>query len=89
MAELPRPNDDKNGYLNIWISKGYMESGKFRAAAGLAGLNFKIEEPEVFSFASTQIQAGDFMIEVMTCLCQYLISTGRISGTVIINEYEV
>ena len=88
-TELPRPNDNKFGYIDMWFSKGYIYNSRFYEGPGLLGLNFKVEEPEIFDMAQIQCQAAGIMSEVEKTILQYMIDTGRIAGTLIVNEYEV
>jgi len=37
--EVSRPNDTKEGYLNLWYAKGFFVNGVFREAPGVAGVN--------------------------------------------------
>lgn len=80
--EIPRPDDFKTGYLDIWLEKGYLNGTKMQLAPGYPGENIKIEEPELFSFIMGMIAAGSVGLELMRVMHTYLVTTDRIDGAV-------
>lgn len=88
--EVARLGDDKIGYYDLWVAKGFIPNGcGMHEADGFKGLHFIIKEPEIFEIYDINIEAGIYSIETMKVLSQFLINTDRINGSVVINEYEI
>lgn len=80
--EVPRPNDGKQGYLDIWFEKGYMNGTVFQLAPGFPGENVKIEEPELFNVIFQPTTSGFVGLELMRVLHTYCVNNGLIDGII-------
>lgn len=82
--EVPRPDDEKIGHVDIWLEKGYMNGVEFQLAPGYPGVELRIDEPELWYFVGSPIAAGAIGIELMRVVHQVVVDQGVIIGTVVL-----
>ncbi|RLC88900.1 MAG: hypothetical protein DRJ03_01275 [Chloroflexi bacterium] len=83
-AEISRPYDQREGWITIWLAKGYLCSlGFFHEAPGFPGVEVNLQEADMMAIAQIPCEADSMMIQFTKIVLQYLIDTGYVSGTVV------
>jgi len=85
--EIGRAAEAKDGWIEIWIAKGYLMADgdiRFFEAPGLAGMNIKILDPQLPDVITQITGMDDLEVEVCKVLSQALIDLGYINGTVVV-----
>jgi len=81
--EIGRAAEAKDGWIEIWIAKGYLMADgdiRFFEAPGLAG----ILDPQLPDVITQITGMDDLEVEVCKVLSQALIDLGYINGTVVV-----
>lgn len=87
ILEISRPADGKEGWMEIWLSPGYFAPvGVFNEAPGFAGEHIRLEEIEMLEWSALVCNQEAVVLEYTRTICEYLISTGYVSGSVEILE---
>ena len=84
-----RPNSDIDGFLDLWLGKGYLNDGCFYEAPGFAGINIVVEGDDFINLVNSLVGlAGYVCVEFDKILLQALIDNETVDGTVVVNEVE-
>jgi hypothetical protein len=71
--EVERPAENKPGYIDVWLAKGFIVDDQFREAPGVPGINVRLEITPRFveEFADAELD-----------IISTLIDRGSVSGKV-------
>lgn len=83
-VEVPRPDDNKIGYIEMWFEKGYVVGTDFFVLPNYEGEHFIVEEPEVWNLIGSSIPAGIAGFEVTKLLHQYVVDQLWVDGTLVV-----
>lgn len=86
--EVARPFNNKEGFVDVWIAKGYLKNGIFYEAPGYPGVNIVIENEELILMMTQTVLGSSLALEVFKILSQYLLDTDKLEGVLEIIEAE-
>ena len=87
-TEVDRDEDSKDGWIEIWLAYGYMDTGIFYEARGIDGINVLFDKQAYIDFYDDYtVHETHTMQDFLYNLSQYCIDENKIDGTVVVNSY--
>lgn len=82
--EVPRPLENKPGYVEIWFSPGFISDGVFREAPGALGKEVTLDEYQFADLAYRLVIPGETLSESTIRIClEYVLDEDIFNGTIV------